>query len=295
MELRHLRYVIAVADELHFSRAAEKLGIGQPPLSQQVKQLEKEIGTKLFYRKTRGIELTEAGRAFLPHARAALQSASSALVCARQAARGEAGSIRVGFTGSAIFNPLVTEIIHRFRDKYPSLIVSLVEQTTTSLLEALRTSNIDLAFLRPARSELDGLAVRKLPDEELWIALHKVHPLARRREIRLAELSCEPFVLFPRANGRLLYDSVIAACLNAGFSPRIIQDAPQLTSTVNLVAAGLGVALVPASMCIDRRERVNYVRIAGDAVRAELWVAHRMTGPIPASVRNFMDCVAALT
>jgi DNA-binding transcriptional LysR family regulator len=169
--------------------------------------------------------------------------------------------------------------------------VCLVEHTTRKLLDEIRVATIDVAFLRPAAGEADELTTRQLPDEELWVALKKEHPMAHRREINLAELSKEPFVLFPRENGRLLYDSIIAACRNAGFSPRIVQNAPQLTSTVNLVATGMGVALVPASLCLVQRDRVSYAHIAGGGPRAELWVAHRSSGPVPQSVRNFMVCV----
>jgi len=293
MELRHLRYALAIAQESHFTRAAKALGIGQPPLSQQIKNLEDELGVRLFHRLTRGVELTEAGRAFMPFAQAAVQAAEQATYAARRAARGEIGGLSIGFTSSASFNPLVPGIIGRFRESFPGLSISLVEQTTVRLLESLAENTLDIAFLRPALGETDGLITRRLPDEALWIALPARHRLAGQDVLELLDLAGEPFILYPRANGRLLYDSIIAACRNAGFSPRIAQEAPQMASTVNLVAAGVGVALVPESMCQLHAQGVTYARIAGDGPKAQLVVAHRREGPIPPAVRNFMSVVSA--
>ena len=293
MELRHLRYALAIADERHFTRAAAKLGIAQPPLSQQIKLLEDELGVRLFHRLTRGVELTEAGAAFMPLALAAVQAAEQAAGAAKRAAKGEIGGISIGFTGSASFNPRVPHIIGRFREAYPRLAITLVEQTTARLLEALQAATLDVAFLRPTLGETDGLVSRRLPDEDLWIALPARHRLAGAERLDLVELAGDPFILYPRANGRLLYDSIIAACRNAGFSPRIAQEAPQMASTVNLVAAGVGVALVPESLCQLHAQGVTYVRIAGDGPKAQLVVAHRREGLVPPVVRNFMSCIAA--
>jgi DNA-binding transcriptional LysR family regulator len=294
MELRHLRYALAIADHLHFTKAAKALGIGQPPLSQQIKALEDELGVRLFHRLTRGVELTEAGRAFMPLAQSAVQAAEQARAAAQRAARGELGGLSIGFTSSASFNPIVPGIIGRFREGFPSLAISLVEQTTTRLLESLAEGTLDIAFLRPVLGETDGLATRRLPDEDLWVALPARHRLAGTGPLDLLDLAGEPFILYPRANGRLLYDTIIAACRNAGFSPRIAQEAPQMASTVNLVAAGVGVALVPESLCQLHAQGVEYARIAGNGPKAQLVVAHKRDGPMPPAVRNFMSVVSAL-
>ncbi|HEX7742490.1 MAG TPA: LysR family transcriptional regulator [Sphingobium sp.] len=294
MELRHLRYALAIAEHRHFTRAAKALGIGQPPLSQQIKILEEELGVRLFHRLTRGVELTEAGRAFMPLAQSAVQAAEQAAAAAQRAARGEIGGLSIGFTSSASFNPIVPGIIGRFREGFPTLAISLVEQTTTRLLESLADGALDIAFLRPALGETDGLATRRLPDEDLWVALPARHRLAGAEALDLLDLAGEPFILYPRSNGRLLYDTIIAACRNAGFSPRIAQEAPQMASTVNLVAAGVGVALVPESMRQLHAQGVEYARIAGNGPKAQLVVAHRREGPMPPAVRNFMGVVAAL-
>lgn len=291
MELRHLRYMIAIAEELHFTRAAERLGIGQPPLSQQIKQLEEEVGTALFTRHARAVALTEAGRAFLPHARDAVDEAERAIAAARRAARGDLGHLRVGFTSSASFNPLVPGIIRRYGELYPDVSVDLAEQATSQLLTALHEERVDVAFLRAAYSEREGLQTVELPSEELWVALPSKHPLASQKRVDLIQLAGEAFVLYPRANGRLLYDTMITACRNAGFSPRIAQEAPQMASTVNLVAAGVGVALVPASMCQLHASGVTYVRLSGEVPRAQLWLAYPAHVRLSAPAQNLVALV----
>jgi DNA-binding transcriptional LysR family regulator len=294
MDLRHLRYVIAAGEELHFTRAAQRLGIAQPALSQQIRQIEDEIGTQLFHRLTRGVELTEAGRAFLPYARASLAAADQATAAARRAARGELGGITIGFTSSASFNPLVTRVIGRFRDAYPEMDVSLREQATSQLLRDLREGELQLAFVRAADDEIEGLRRTPLPDEPLWAALPTRHRLASHDRISLSELSADPFILYPRSNGRLLYDAIIAACGRAGFSPRIAQEAPQMASTVNLVAAGVGVALVPASLRQIKTAGVSYAQLTGTPPVASLSLVQGQDLSLTPAVRNFMRCLEEL-
>ena len=272
MELRHLRYFVAVAGERHFTRAAKKLGIAQPPLSQQIRQLEDEIGTPLFTRAPRGVALTAAGEAFLPHAEAALREAERARVAARRVSRGDLGEIRIGFTSAASLNPVVPAVISAFRTACPDVELRLVVEATTPLLTRLAQDLVDVAFVRPTTAERESLRAIPLPDERLWIALPAGHALATRKRLRLAELHNEPFILYPRANGSLLYDVIIAACQNAGFSPRIVQEAPQMALIVSLVAAGVGVALVPESVCQLRPAGMRYVRISGRPPTAMLWL-----------------------
>lgn len=294
MDLRHLRYVIAAAEELHFTRAAHRLDIAQPALSQQIRRLEDEIGARLFHRLTRGVELTEAGRAFLPFARASLQAADQAMIVARRAARGELGRIAIGFTSSASFNPLVTAVIGRFRDAYPDLELDLHEQATSRLIESLRAGDLHLAFLRAADDELVGLRRTPLPDEPLWAALPARHRLAGQGRISLADLAGDPFILYPRANGRLLYDAIIAACGRSGFSPRIAQEAPQMASTVNLVAAGVGVALVPASMRQIKAPGVAYAQLSGTPPVAALSLVQAPDAGLNPAIRHLLRCLEDL-
>ncbi|MGY2046698.1 LysR family transcriptional regulator [Methylobacterium sp. JK268] len=295
MEFRHFRYVLAAAEELHFTRAAQRLGVAQPALSQQIRQLEDELGTQLFHRLTRGVELTEAGRAFLPFARAALAASEEGAAAARRAAKGELGELRIGFTSSASFNPIVTGTIGRFRDAYPEMDLALQEQVTTVLLRSLREGRIQLAFVRAAADETEGLRRTALPDEPLWAALPAKHALAGEERLDLAALAAESFIVYPRVNGRLLYDAIVAACGRAGFSPHIVQEAPQMASTVNLVAAGVGVALVPASMRQIRAPGVAYLRLAEPAPTAALALVQGPDLLVTTAVRNFIRCLEEAT
>ena len=287
MELRHLRYFLAIAGERHFTRAAKKLGIAQPPLSQQIRQLEDEVGTPLFNRTARGVTLTAAGEAFLPHAEAALREVDRARTAALRVRQGDLGTIRVGFTSAASLNPLVPGAISAFRRACPDVELRLIVQPTTPLLTQLSQDQIDVAFLRPTPTERQTLRAIPLPDERLWIAVPSGHALAARKRLRLDELRDEPFILYPRANGSLLYDSIIAACQTAGFSPRVVQEAPQMASMVSLVAAGVGVTLVPECVCQLRPAGVRYIRINGQAPVAALWlVAQRCA--TPSGLDNFL-------
>jgi DNA-binding transcriptional LysR family regulator len=291
MELRHFRYFVAAAEELHFTRAAQRLSVAQPALSQQIRQLEDELGTQLFHRLTRGVELTESGRAFLPFAKAALVASDEGVAAAKRAAKGELGQLRIGFTSSASFNPIVTGTIGRFRDAYPDMELYLQEQATTTLLQFLRERRIQLAFARAAHDETEELRRTSIPDEPLWVAMPAKHRLAGQACVDLAALSADRFIMYPRANGRLLYDAIIAACGQAGFSPLIVQEAPQMASTVNLVAAGVGVALVPASMRQIRAPGIAYVQLSEPVPFASLALVQGPDLVMTTAVRNFIRCL----
>ncbi|WP_291383787.1 MULTISPECIES: LysR family transcriptional regulator [Achromobacter] len=275
MELRHLRYFTAVAEELHFTRAAARLGIGQPPLSQQIQQLEREIGTPLFLRLPRGIALTEAGAQFLDDARAILASADRAIDMARRLGRGERGAITVGFTASAVFHPYLPRAIRAYRDRYPDVRITLTESNTISLLRGLRAGEVDVAFVRPPYMLDAEFESERVLDEPMLIALPPGHPLSRKRAVPIAELADEDFVLYPRPIGAGLYDAIQSACQRAGFAPRVIQEAPQMASIVSLVAAGVGISIVPAAMRHMGAQGIEYRPIKGDAPHALLDMAYR--------------------
>lgn len=270
MELRHLRYFVAVADEGHFTRAASQLGIGQPPLSLQIQQLERELGTPLFKRLPRGVVLTDAGRAFAQDARRILRDVEQASEHARRVASGELGRIRVGMINSAPFHPLIPQVIREFRRRYPNVAFSLEERTTPGLVTAVRSDAVDVAFVRPIHGSDDGLSVQTVLDEDMLVALPAGHALARRKQIDLLALSIEPFVLFSRAVGAGLHDEIVAACRAAGFSPRVVQEASQVTSIVNLVASGLGVSILPASMQHMHTDGVKFRPIKRPVPKARL-------------------------
>jgi DNA-binding transcriptional LysR family regulator len=288
MELRHLRYFLAVAEELNFTRAAARLGIGQPPLSQQIRDLEKELGTALFRRTPHGAELTGAGLAFLPEARVVLSGAERARALAQRAGRGESGQLRIGFTGSAAFNPLVSTTIRNFRRVYPGVQLSLTEMNTTGLLEMLDQQTLDVGFMRPGPSTPTDLDLLPLADEAMKIVLPASHRLAKRKRLPLAALAGEPFVLFPRGVGLSLYDEILEACRRAGFELELSQIVPQISSVVNLVAAEFGVSVVPASISQLHFAGVVYLDIDDKPPPvARLALASR-AGQDGATVRNFL-------
>jgi DNA-binding transcriptional LysR family regulator len=276
MELRHLRYFVTVAREGHFTRAAEKLHIQQPPLSQQIRALELEIDASLFVRHPRGVSLTDAGRSFLADAEAILSAVDSAAVRARRTARGETGRIAVGFTTSAPFHPLVARAIREFRRERPDVSFVLEENSSGDLLAALRDDRLDIAFIRSGVADPLGVTVHALLREDMAAALPHRHRLARRPKLSLRDLAAEEFILYRRPDGRGLYDVIIAACAEAGFSPHVGQEAPRIVSTLNLVAAGLGITIVPASLSRLPLEGVTYRPLTGrPAIQVPLNLACR--------------------
>lgn len=295
MELRHLRYFIAVAEEKHVTRAAERLGMQQPPLSQQIRALERELDVQLFRRLPRGVELTAAGLAFLAAARAILAQIDHAFATAKRTARGEQGRIAVGFTSSAPFNPFVPRIIRAYREAFPLVSLTLEEGGTTELIDSLRDERADAAFIRTPIADQEGLVVRLLLEEPMVLALPRGHALARNKgaskALSLTALANETFIIYRRPSGPGLHDAILSACNTAGFSPRIGQEAPRIGSTLNLVAAGLGISLVPESLQLMRMDGVVFRRLSG-AVRpkAPLYLAARR-GEASAAVRKFLELV----
>lgn len=293
MELRHLRYFVAVAEERHFTRAAQRLGIQQPPLSLQIQQLENEIGASLFRRHSRGVALTEAGNVLLEDARAILAMVERARDHAQRTGRGEAGRLRLGMINSAPFHPLVPHVIREFGQRYPEVALSIDESSTPRLAAAVRGESLDVAFIRPLIGDDGDLVVEPLFSEEIVVALPMEHPLTRHKSLQLSSLADEPFVIFPRSVGSGLYDDIFAACRAAGFSPRISQEASQVTSIVNLVAAGLGISLVPASMQRMNTDSVSWRPLKGRAPRARMSLAYRRDDQSP-TVKNMIELARQL-
>jgi DNA-binding transcriptional LysR family regulator len=295
MEFRHLRYVIAVAEEGHITRAAERLGIAQPPLSRLIKAIEQEINVQLFRRVPRGVELTDAGRTFLAGARATFANLDRTLESARRTARGEEGQISVAFTSSTAFHPLVPRVIREFRETFPLVAVGLAESNAAELIESILSDRLDAAFIRSNIAKQEGLVFHPLLEEPLVAALPKGHALARgqaRAVLPLNRLSNETFVFSRQYGGRaLVRDSAFVACQAAGFSPRVGQEAPYVMSTLPLVAAGIGISMVPA--CLQRMNirGVVYRRLTGNTqLKVPLSLASR-GGDTSAVVRQFVDLV----
>ncbi len=287
MELRHLRYFVAVAEELHFTRAAERLGIKQPPLSLQIRQLEREMGTSLFRRETRGVKLTEAGALLLDEARRILDQVERTKTGVQSRARGETGHIHVGFAGATYVQRLVPGIIRAYRERYPGVVVTPEQSNTARLIAALQAGEIDVAFVRPPIIDGEGVALDPLIDEPMMIVLPEWHPHAGDPSMPLAALAPETFILFPRAIGPGMHDAIIASCQRAGFSPKLGQEASQTVSIIHMVAAGFGVSIVPRSLEQIHAEGAVYLRIEGEAPRAPISLAYRRDDR-STIVRNFV-------
>ncbi len=296
IELRHLRYAVTVADEGHITRAAERLGIQQPPLSQQIRNLEDLVGATLFQRLPRGVTLTEAGRTFVDKARIILKDVDLAVEATRRNARGEEGSLAIGFTSSAAFHPLVTTAVRSLGEISPGVRIKLEESSTSDLIDALRAQLIDVAFVRSPVELSKGLTVSRILDEEMFVALPDSHRLVAKRArraspIQLSELADESFILYRRPSGPGFYDAIIAACGRAGFSPRVKHEAPRLMSTLSLVAAGLGISIIPNSMTRLETNGIAYLPLDRKTqLVAPLHLAHR-DEPSGGTLRLFIDIV----
>jgi DNA-binding transcriptional LysR family regulator len=275
MELRHLRYFVAVAEELNFTRAAERLGIGQPPLSLQIRQLEEDLGTQLFRRKARGVELTAAGKLLLEEARIILRQVKQAETGVRRRARGETGRVILGSSGGTYFHPLIPAIIREYNARYPDVELHPQASNTALLIARLRAEQIDAAFVRPLVDDSEGIALHLLVDEPWVMVVPKHHPLAAKSSAPLQSFANEPFILYARELNPAYYDRVIAACREAGFEPRLGLEAPQLLPVIPMVAAGLGVSLVPESTRQILLDGVAYLAIEGNAPRSRISIAHR--------------------
>ena len=287
MELRHIRYFLAVADEGNFTRAADKLGIAQPPLSQQIRALEDELGVQLFHRVPHGAELTAAGRAFLTEARLTISAAERAKNAAQRAQRGESGRLLLGFTTSAAYNPIISSTVDAFHHRWPDVSLALEEANTSPLYQRVLSGDLDAAFIRPVARAPEGIRLEPLENEKTVVALPANHALAQRERLRLADLALEPFIIFPRAASPAFFDEIFAACRASGFEPLIHQEAERTASTVNLVAAHLGVTIVPTSMKQIQLPGVAYRDIEGPAPVARLALATVKSNRSPI-IRNFL-------
>jgi DNA-binding transcriptional LysR family regulator len=301
IELRHLRYFIAVAEEGHITRAAERLGMQQPPLSQQIKAIERELDVQLFHRQARGVKLTDAGLAFLDDARATLSRLERAVEITRRTARGEQGRLCVGVTSTSSLHPLVSRAIRAFNELYRNVSLTLEESLSNELLDRIRSGSVDAAFIRTAPADSDRLAIVPLLDEPMVAALPRAHALATgNTPIPLKKLATDTFILYgPPGTG--MYDAIIAGCHAAGFNPSVgnlgasTQQAPRIGSTLSLVAAGLGVTFVPISLHRMNIEGVVYRSIAATTpMIARLSLASRR-GDLSAIVKQFVGVVGRVS
>lgn len=248
MELRHLRYFVAVGEDQHYGRASRRLGVAQPALSRQIQDLEKEIGFKLFDRMPRGVKLSAAGELFLKDARRILQDVGDAATRAARLARGQSGTLRVGFAENVSWHGVVPESFRRFREQQPGVDLQLQPAASLEQLEAIRSGRLDAGFVNfmpKADADLDQLAVGR---QQVELALPKRHPLTRLKKLRLRDLTDAPFIWFPRRASPAFYDRLMHECYRGGLkSPRIIQEGLNEATILSLVSTGLGVGWVLGS------------------------------------------------
>jgi len=286
MELRHLRYFAAVAEERHFGRAAEKLGIAQPPLSKQVQDLEHELGYPLLDRSRRPVELTAAGQTLLGHISTLFEALDVAIRDTRRTGAGHSGRLAIGYPSSLAYSGL-TGILRAFREHSPEVAIEVRELPPGDQVEALKRGDLDVGFVRaPLHEPL--LASESIRSEKLVLALPVDHRLAIRERVALGAVASEPFVFFPRARGPGFFDFLMSYCRDNGFTPHIVQEAPQI-DVLALVAAGFGLSILPESVRELRRADIVLRPIIGSPT-TELRLVWRSADVSPA-VTRFIEIV----
>jgi DNA-binding transcriptional LysR family regulator len=279
LEIRHLRYFVAVAEELHFGRAAQRLHIAQPPLSQQIRRLEEMLGHALFLRTSREVQLTAAGEELLERARHTLKKMDADVSAVQKIGRGEAGALTVGFIGSGMLTAL-PKMLGRYRRHYPQVDLQLREYHTASLVEALLNGTVDVGFLRDG-GNVEGLRVEVLLAEPFVVVLPRKHPLARQKTVSVKSLQRDAFVLFSRSYGGVAWQKTIELCEAQGFTPRVVQEAPQWLTIMSLVGAGLGVTIAPD--CVKKLAVPDTVcrKLRLQSQRTHLEIAYRVNETRP--------------
>ncbi len=285
MELRHLRYFVTIAEELHFGRAAARLSIEQPSLSQQIQQLEEELGFLLLYRTKRYVELTDAGKVFMLEAQKILAQVQEAKRTTQRAYRGEVGHLVVGYISSSTYD-LLPMMLRVYRERFPDVEVALRELTTREQLRALEEEYIQVGLLRLPIS-LPFVNVEVVRREPIVCVLPEEHPLATHERIAVSLLANEPFILQSSHRGAGYYVQLMNLCLASGFSPNVIQEVTEIHTIVSLVAAGMGVSLVPLSAQNIRSQGVVYRELEGVATLTEMAVAW-LRNSRSAIVQNFL-------
>jgi len=286
-DLRQLRQFVAVAEELHFHRAAARLNMSQPPLTIAIRKLEEEIGVELITRGNRTLGLTAAGTVFLDEARITLQQADRAVTAARDTAAGQIGLVRIGYVGSALYGRL-PDAIQAFRGAQPNVRLELIEATSARQVTLLRDGSIDVGVLIPPIADAADLSFVDFDEDRLAIALPRVHALADAPS--LAQLADQDFVLWPQREGRGFHLRVIQLCAAAGFVPRVVQEAHGMHAVLSLVAVEAGLSIVPHSMNGFRGDRIVYHPIPGETARFDLSLCHRSDVSNPALGRFLASC-----
>jgi DNA-binding transcriptional LysR family regulator len=275
MELRHLRYFVAVAEELHFTRAALRLNIAQPPLSQQIRALEEELGVQLFLRTRRSVALTDAGQALLERAREMLAAAQALPRQLQRVARGETGLLRIGFSSTLPLTKVLRDVVADHRRSHPDVALNLREMHTQLQFDSLARGELDVGLVRYNERAPEGIRLRLLRRDPLRLVVPAGHRFARRKSVSIADCRDEAFIGFPGDAGTGTGPLLKRLAAQAGFEPRIAQEAREATTQIGLVAAGLGIAVLPAPLEAVRIEGVHYVPLEGEGAMLVMSVATR--------------------
>jgi len=265
IDIHKLKAFVAVVEESNISRAAVRLNMQQPPLTRMIKSLENELSTDLLKRLPRGVEVTEAGKALYQEALTILAHAQAIPKRVQNISMGLEGQINIGFTNSVGLHPFLPELLRNFREAFPAVSIHLEEDGSSSLIDSILNDKNDIAFLRKPAPIGFGLTSLHVLDEPLIVALPNNHPLANQIDaIHILDLEAYDFVLYRRLAGQDLFDNILASCYQAGFSPKIVQEAPRLTSSLNLIAAGIGLSIVPASIRDFWNKQIVYKDLKAD-------------------------------
>jgi DNA-binding transcriptional LysR family regulator len=288
--LKQLQYFVAVAEELHFGRAAERLGIAQPPLSQQIRRLEESLGAALFTRTSRRVELTEAGTILLDEARTITRRLEAVRRAVQERNGGNAGSIEIGAV-TPVLDTLLPDLVHKFAEKHKHVRVSLHEKRSGEQIDAVRAGLLDLGFIRLFQQDLADLSVFTVRSEPYVLAIPARHDLARLKRVSLSQLRDAPFIMAARQARPALHDRIVACFQEAGFSPQIVQEAPSKRTEVSLVAAGIGVALIPESYArLYRRQGVVFRPIKGALPKIDIAAIWKDDNP-NSVLKSFLEVV----
>jgi DNA-binding transcriptional LysR family regulator len=289
LELRHLRYFVAVAEELHFARAAQKLHMSQPPLSLQIRKLEEIVGFPLFVRTSRSVKLTPAGITLLERARRVLRNVQRDLQDVRSVGEGEVGTLNVGFVGSAMLT-MLPEVFRRYREAYPRVNLRLYESFTSQVQEGLQNGTLDAGILRDS-DPVESLHITTLVSEPYVAVLPGTHCLARQKSLSPGTLRGEPFVYYPRSAGARAFEKPFTLFEEHGFRPQVVQEASHWLSILRLVGAGLGVSVAPACVRKLASKEVVCVPLRNTKIRSdvELGLVKGDSRPI---VEHFLNCAA---
>ena len=275
MELRHLRYFVAVAEELHFTRAALRLNIAQPPLSQQIRALEQELGVQLFARTRRSVALTDAGHALLERSRAMLAAAQALPQELQRVARGEVGLLRIGFSSTLPLTKVLRDVVADHRRSHPDVALNLREMHSRLQFDSLLRGELDVGLVRYNEGTPEGIRLQLLRSDPLRLVVPSGHRFARRKSVAIAECRDEAFIGFPGDAGTGTGPLLKRLAAQAGFEPRIAQEAREATTQIGLVAAGLGIAVLPAPLEAVRMAGVHYVALEGENALLVMSVATR--------------------